>query len=190
MGFVPGARRAPIISPKVATVVDTSGSMSDPMLAEISKEIAHLSRTYEVAVVGRDCTIQRVCGIQKADHGLCRARWHLVFSAFGACVFEENTCRRHDLLHGRVWSRPCKKTANPCALGSYRGRRMPGDVGEGYPHGRKIDLRVPKLASFVPKFGHNHRIFGTHGSISGPQRRNFVFGFAAYSRGWAPHRST
>ena len=51
---------------------------------------------------------------------------------------------------------------------------MSGDMGKGDLHGRKIDPGVLNIASFVPKLGQNHRISGTHGSISGPKRRNFV----------------
>jgi len=64
MGIVPGTRRAPI-RPKVAAVIDTCGSMSDPVLAEISKELARLSRTCDVVVVECDCAIHRVYEYKK-----------------------------------------------------------------------------------------------------------------------------
>ncbi len=64
VGIVPGSRRAPMKT-KVAAVIDTSGSMSDPMLAEISKELARLSRTCDVMVVECDCAIHRVYEYKK-----------------------------------------------------------------------------------------------------------------------------
>jgi predicted metal-dependent peptidase len=57
-GIVPGKKRSPQ-KPRIMAVIDTSGSMTDEILAEVSKELTRLARTSVVHVVECDAEIQR-----------------------------------------------------------------------------------------------------------------------------------
>jgi predicted metal-dependent peptidase len=59
IGILPGSASSRR-KPKIMAVIDTSGSMSDAMLLEISDELHHLSRRNEVTVVLCDEEIQAV----------------------------------------------------------------------------------------------------------------------------------
>ena len=59
LGLVPGNRRNGG-APTIQAVIDTSGSLSDAMLADISKELANLARDFHVVVVEADWEVHRV----------------------------------------------------------------------------------------------------------------------------------
>ena len=59
VGIVPGNGRF-AGQPTIMAVIDTSGSMSDPMLADISAELGIMANTYEVIVVECDAVIHDV----------------------------------------------------------------------------------------------------------------------------------
>lgn len=59
LGVVPGTLRSSI-RPKILAVVDTSSSMTDEMLEDVSRELSYLGRDREVRIVECDCAIQRV----------------------------------------------------------------------------------------------------------------------------------
>lgn len=59
LGLVPGSRRSGE-APVIQAVIDTSGSISDAILADISKELANLARDFEVVVVEADTKVHRV----------------------------------------------------------------------------------------------------------------------------------
>lgn len=52
-------RQARGAKPKIMAVIDTSGSMSDELLAKLSTELLRLSKTHEVTVVECDTEIHR-----------------------------------------------------------------------------------------------------------------------------------
>jgi len=59
VGIIPGWGRF-ASNPKVMAVIDTSGSMSEPMLADISAELGLMSQRYEVTVVECDVAVHAV----------------------------------------------------------------------------------------------------------------------------------
>ncbi len=58
LGIVPGIKRQ-AGKPRILAAIDTSGSMDDEILSEISQELAFLAREREVTVVEFDADIQR-----------------------------------------------------------------------------------------------------------------------------------
>ena len=73
VGIVPGkARRQPL--PRVMAAIDTSPSLTDAMLADISAELSRMSRCYPVTVVECDLMIRAVYPYTKpirSVHGRC-----------------------------------------------------------------------------------------------------------------------
>ena len=69
-GIMPGKGRF-AQKPKVMAVIDTSGSMSPPMLEDISAELSKMAHHVEVVVVESDAAIQRVYSYRpiKTVHG-------------------------------------------------------------------------------------------------------------------------
>ena len=59
LGIVPGTARS-CAKPTILAIIDTSGSMSDEQLADISNELRLLTREHRVTVVECDAKIQRV----------------------------------------------------------------------------------------------------------------------------------
>lgn len=69
-GIVPGRSSTPS-RPKIMAVIDTSASMSDRVLEELSTELLRLSRTHEVHVVECDSVIHRHYPLRKRIQALC-----------------------------------------------------------------------------------------------------------------------
>jgi predicted metal-dependent peptidase len=59
VGVLPGRQRRPG-RPKILAVIDTSGSVTAPLLEQISAELARLARHFEVTVAECDAEVQRV----------------------------------------------------------------------------------------------------------------------------------
>ena len=59
LGVVPGSRRSGG-APTIQAVIDTSGSLDDAMLADISKELANLARDFQIVVVEADSKVHRI----------------------------------------------------------------------------------------------------------------------------------
>jgi hypothetical protein len=69
-GIIPGKGRF-ATEPKVMAVIDTSGSMSDPMLSDISAELGLMAQHFEVTVVECDAVVRVVYAYRpiKKVHG-------------------------------------------------------------------------------------------------------------------------
>ena len=59
LGIVPGNRRSGG-APTIQAVIDTSGSLDDAVLADISKELANLARDFQIVVVEADSKVHRI----------------------------------------------------------------------------------------------------------------------------------
>jgi len=64
LGIVPGVVRRGG-KPRIMAVIDTSGSLTDDLLSEISNELRHMARDRDVVVVECDARIQNVYPYRK-----------------------------------------------------------------------------------------------------------------------------
>lgn len=144
-GVIPGKGRF-AAEPKVMAVIDTSGSMSDPMLADISAELGLMSQQFEVIVVECDTTIHAVYPYRpvKKVHG----RGGTSFRA----PLEDDFLRKQgaDMVvyftdgDGDV---PSESPSVPVVWCISEGGQKPA------PWGQEIRMKEPKIGTAVPGIG-------------------------------------
>jgi hypothetical protein len=145
VGIIPGRARF-AGRPKVMAVIDTSGSMSEPMLADISAELGLMAQHYEVTVVECDAAIHAVYPYRpiKNVHG----RGGTSFQP----PFEPEFLRKHnpDMVvyftdGGGV--APDTKPRLPVVW------CLTEDGTRPAPWGQEVHLQEPKISPLGPDFG-------------------------------------
>jgi predicted metal-dependent peptidase len=144
-GVVPGKGRF-ASKPKVMAVIDTSGSMSAAMLADISAELGVMARHFEVVVVECDASIQAVYPYKPITdvHG----RGGTDFRPPLAADFLK--LHRPDLVvyfTDGGGPAPCDAPTVPVLWCITEGGRKPASWG------REVDLHVPEKGTNVPENG-------------------------------------
>ena len=158
-GIIPGKGRF-AQKPKVMAAIDTSGSMSGPMLAEISAELGLMAKHYDVVVAECDTRIYQVYPYRPIESVMGRGGTDL------RPPLEPDFLKKHqpDVVvyftdgYGPAPDKPPTVPVVWC---------LTEDGQEPVPWGMKIALSEPKIGPDVPNFGTGPDILGNRPRESG-----------------------